>query len=245
MTTDYVLNCYFLENGTVASTLSSARYIAQALILYETKLWITGGNYNSSFTSEYVTPGQEAVEGPRLPARLQGHCMVQLDQDTIMFLGLGFNDEGSSSKTYLYSIKNDSFTMGPELTSPRSSMMCGVLEDDQGNNIVVAAGGYDYNLTTKVDEVQTWLPGSGKDFMSSGHLPLALSSSSTVTTSDKKSLIIIGGQLKNISVTEADSLYKIPCSSNNCNVQTMPQKLKVARSFPVAMLIPDSKANCN
>ncbi len=206
------------------------------------KLWITGGNSGSApSTSEFVTPGQDSEKGPDLPAAMGRHCMVHLDDDTIMFLGSSYNSERSSQNTYVYSVNDDSFTLGPQLTKPKYAMTCGVIEDDGGNKIVVVAGG-SIGGSSYIDEIETWVPGSELDtFNIIGHLPNAVYGGAGVITPDKKSLIVIGGY----DGSYLDSLYKITCTTTECNVETMPQKLKVARHLIVAMLIPDSLANCN
>ena len=227
------------------ATLSRQRYRSAALVLDNNKLWITGGLYSDArTTSEYITPGNEPVKGPDLPAELASHCMVQLDEDTIMFLGSRHSVLRRSQKTYLFSIKNNSFTTGPDLTGTNAGMMCGVLEDDNGNKIVVAAGGMDQSFEP-ITDIQTWVFGSGNDFMTSGQLPKTLKYGAAVTTPDKKSLIVIGGVETNSASSAQKSLYKISCTTTECQVETMPQTLKIARYLPIAMLIPDSMANCN
>ncbi len=236
-------NCYFLGNSEVQATLAADRYKTAGLVMDEDNIWITGGGDSAvSKTSEYVAPHQESVKGPDLPVSLRQHCMVQLDDDTVMFLGSVYDSERRSPKTLIYSISNNSFTDGPDLTEPKSAMMCGVIEDDQGNKIVVIAGGAGDSKTYYTDEVEFWVVGSGNDiFTKSGHLSSNLCCGTAVTTSDKKSLIVIGGN----DSSYRNTLQKVTCTATGCTVETMSQKLKVARYWPVAMLIPDSLANCN
>ena len=41
------------------------------------------------------------------------------------------------------------------------------------------------------------------------------------------------------------NLYKLSCQNGNCQWTTLPQRLKSARSFMVAMAIPDDFFDCN
>ena len=227
--------CYIFGNSTVQTSLSTNRFGSAALSINETMLFITGGSYPDATTTELISPGQGSVRGPDLPADFENHCMVRLDEDTIMLLG-SFYYPGDD--TYFFSTKDDSFTKGPKLTGPKRSMMCGVFEDQIGNKLVVVAGGFHYG---GLDEIEIFAPESQELFVVGGYLPKELSHGAAVVTSDKKSLIVIGGH---DGSNHQDSLYKLTCTSEQCHVETMPQKLKVARKQHVALMIPDSLANC-
>ncbi len=74
-------------------------------------------------------------------------------------------------------------------------------------------------------------------------LPLKLGTMASVVTSDEKALILVAGHEYQTN-QESTSLYKIYCANGVCHVEKMLQQLKIGRSYPVAMLIPDSLTSC-
>ncbi len=67
-----------------------------------------------------------------------------------------------------------------------------------------------------------------------------------VVTEDKQSLLVIGGRTLWPILTDQSGIYKINCPlDGQCQVETLPQELQIARNRMVAMLVPDSIVNCN
>ena len=68
-------------------TMQSARYDASSLILKEKILWVCGGNngINVLSSSEYIEI--ESTAGPEMPEALEGHKMVAITDDLILFTG--------------------------------------------------------------------------------------------------------------------------------------------------------------
>ena len=242
--------CFFLGILTVQAEAGRKYWASQAVVPSNDKssLWAIGGFYTN--TTEYINPYQEDTPnyGPQLPYKtyIFGHCFVQLDADTYMLLG-GFSVTFHSDTFFLHA-GNQSFTSGPQLTKPNRHMSCGVIEtmdyvqDDQVEEIVVVAGGQ-YN----VKEIETW-PVASLDteftVLDNATLPKDLYRAATVVTSDRKSMIIVGGW-SGLDDPQ-DSLIKISCTSRIiCEVEKMRQKLRIPRMASVAMLIPTFLSNCH
>ena len=233
-------NCYILGNSSVQATMTRSRQYAAAIVTNDgTRLWVTGGFPSYIDTTEYVTPGQNPVKGPSLPQGVDTHCLVQLDDETYMTLG-GRVSGGYTPKTFFFHAGNQSFTPGPELSSGKFGMFCGVVQTTSGNDkVVLAAGGKGTSGTLNV--IDSWTVGSSSNKFTKldKTLPKPLSESRAIVTSDEKSMIIIGG------FSQSDELVKVTCSSvENCNAETMEQKLRNYRYWPVGMLIPDSLPTC-
>ncbi len=241
----YNADCYFLGDPDVKAVMLEPHVYAAAILTEDgASLWVTGGNedpFIPTSKTEYVSPGKESVYGPDLPDSRLGHCLVQLDKETYMIIG-GFSNDAKSS-SYLFHVGNQTWTPGPYLSRPKGHITCQVLDTTDGTErIVVVAGGYQAPNT--FNDIETWIVGSSGDFVKiNAVLPYYLSGASSIVTSDKKSMVIIGGFDLNSHVS---SLTKITCSSaDNCTAEVMEQKLSVARRYAVAMLVPDSLANCD
>ncbi len=234
------LNCYNLDDPGMKTQMLETRWYAATLPTEDgASLWVTGGAGRK--TTEYVSPGKESVYGPDLPASRLGHCLVQLDKETYMIIG-GFASDGTRS-SYLFHVENQTWTRGPNLSREKVYITCQVLETSNGaERIVVVAGGY--IAPDPFDDIDTWIIGSSGDFVRLNTvLPVKMFGASSIVTSDKKSMVIVGGFDRD---SYFSSLIKITCrSAKDCMVEEMEQKLRVARDSSVAMLVPDSMANCN
>ena len=71
----------------ILTTMQSARYDASSLILKEKILWVCGGNngINILSSSEYIEI--ESTAGPEMPEALEGHKMIAITDDLILFTG--------------------------------------------------------------------------------------------------------------------------------------------------------------
>jgi hypothetical protein len=61
-----------------------------------------------------------------------------------------------------------------------------------------------------------------------------------VPSPDGQGVIVIGGYFYG----DQSSMYKLICDQLECKWSEMEQQLKIARSYLVAMLIPDTLTNC-
>jgi hypothetical protein len=66
---------------------------------------------------------------------------------------------------------------------------------------------------------------------------------SLLPSPDGQGVIVIGGYSDTDSTIQS-SIYKLICDQLGCKWSEMEQQLKIARSYLVAMLIPDTLTTC-
>ena len=120
------------------------RSSSAAVTLNSHQLWITGGMDDSR--SKYLksteivddrTSFPPVVKGPDLPVPMAGHCIVQLNQSTILFMGGAPNFK----KTHFYNIETQTWTDGPDMNYGRLYSGCGMMQMATGSSVVVITGG--------------------------------------------------------------------------------------------------------
>ena len=129
---------------------------ASILLNSSTVLWVTGGTSGhqngvpiTTKSTEYVrlesgkTWKGETVSGPDLPVAVRGHCLVKLNEETVIMIG-GANWSNSQyyHETWLFHVKNESWTEGPPVNSKREGHMCGIIDFNNTQMVVVAGGLY-------------------------------------------------------------------------------------------------------
>jgi hypothetical protein len=139
--------CHVVNQPGQSSEMLEERYYSASLTLNSSHLWITGGNNGNVLlqTSEFVSIGQPAVQGPDLPYAVFGHCLVGVNSSTALLCG-GENSGGYLNECHYMDLEDHSWSQGPSMMTKRSSHSCGIFKSaaHQGRNIVIAAGGY-YN----------------------------------------------------------------------------------------------------
>ena len=90
-------DCFVLGSPTLTSKLPTQKYLASSLMINDSHLWITGGSSRDASgiigihdTSEYVSLDGDKLTitpGPTLPVPINGHCMVQMNEFSIMLIG--------------------------------------------------------------------------------------------------------------------------------------------------------------
>jgi hypothetical protein len=68
-----------------------------------------------------------------------------------------------------------------------------------------------------------------------------LTGASLLPSPDGQGVIVIGGYSNEVQ----SSMYKLICDQLGCKWSEMEQQLQIPRSYFVAMLIPDTLANCS
>ncbi len=197
--------CYFLGDSNVQTTMKVSRLRASAIPLVDGGLWITGGaspNITDFNTTEFVAPGQVSDFGPALPDSFFDHCLVELDKESWMIIG-GVKDIAPTAGSYILNKGDEEWTPGPNLSASKYMSMCQVLETGNGGEkIVVVAGGYNGTYT---DQIETWIVGSEGDFVRVDTiLPHRICCAGSVVSSDKKSMILVGGfneDMDNITIS--------------------------------------------
>ena len=123
-------DCYIFQNGewqTSVSLTEPSRW-SGSTILNETTLWMAG-NYEGYYMnlSLLVNPFEGTVQpGPELLYNVRTQCMVNIDDDSVMFIG-GYDGIYDLDQTLTYSFAQDSWEMGPTLTTERIVPSCALL----------------------------------------------------------------------------------------------------------------------
>ena len=108
-TPDFLTNCYTLtdENGYFEQSASlHVPRLKSASVVTKNGLWITGGfhgwNENNTFLSstEFVTPTQ-ALMGPEMPYAITGHCIIKIDESTVILTGGRYCEKSDGSEIIL------------------------------------------------------------------------------------------------------------------------------------------------
>jgi N-acetylneuraminic acid mutarotase len=105
--------CYSLtsEKATLATHMSFSRAGAASIVINDTTLWVTGGNYNFGLlaSTEYVTM-TKTMPGPDLPMGLDGHAMVVINSTCSMVIGGHLSGEGANyCQLFGFNIKNSEY----------------------------------------------------------------------------------------------------------------------------------------
>ena len=211
-----------------------------------TELFITGGSGNPPLNSvEFASPITGSRLGPSMPINLAWHCMVSVNETTIMVIG-GFSTgiPGRSPRTFLFNLDNNQWSNGPDLNIGRSSHSCAMVHDQHdGLPLVIVTGGW--NGSDVLDSYEIWNPVDNHWFIN-GQLTKPLRGQRFVSGLDgHKSAILLGGSGANSGLGNEDSIYKFKCQERKCIWTLMKQKLKLARGYFVAMPIPKKLTSCH
>ena len=141
----------FIAGGATSDPvvkLLTPRSGSAAVAINSRKLWVTGGyNYDSSYLASTEIVDIEAnpprvVPGPDLPEVMTGHCIVQLNQSTVFFVG-GYPNY---KKTFLFDVPSETWTNGPDMNQDRHYSGCSLMP--MGSDLLVVASGGDYSPST-------------------------------------------------------------------------------------------------
>ena len=143
-------DCYIFEDGQWNKNVSlpePSRW-SGSTILNGTILWIAGNTENWDFNmklSLLVNPFESLISpGPELPYGVRSQCMINIDEDRVMFIGGSNGTIGhqqiSLDKTRTYSFAQNSWETGPSLTEPRLTPACALLTIGSNQVIFVASG---------------------------------------------------------------------------------------------------------
>ena len=84
--------------------------------------------------------GNSFQELAQIPTEIKGHCVVFLDNNTLMVIG-GYNFPNAVSETYFLDIPSNVWTAGPPLITTRAYHTCNVITDCEDKRQVVVVGG--------------------------------------------------------------------------------------------------------
>ncbi len=210
--------------------------------------------------TEFVKSDDFPQIGPSMPFGLVNHCMVKIHDQFAFTIG-GVQSQTISNiqdikgSTFMYSIPNSTWTVGPQLTIPREGHSCGALVDEEtGSVFVIVVGGFDTDvralpaldsteiLTLPKDANElstTWTPGP--------KLSGPLSYSSMVPVGSGSKLLLIGGIAGPVADYQA-SIYEWTCAiDTGCQQRLLSSRLTVPRSGFVAthVSVPCQKVSSN
>lgn len=202
------------------------------------KLWLTGGSsYDASARTEFIYSKPSLMPwGESVPDALYLHCMVKLNESSVMFIG-GVN----LSAVYFYTFIPDRFygewSEGPSLSTQRQGHSCGKIQTSDHQTLVVITGGSNgssYSNSTELLDLgnidQGWKQGPKIPFES------AAVNGSMIETGD--SLVYFG-------FARTHNIFELKCKSvDSCAWKMMAQKLQDVRSRPVGMLVPSQLTQC-
>jgi hypothetical protein len=118
--------CYVVGESISTVSLDAPRHRGYGIMLDNETLWVTGGLDSFSTrlaTTEFVSLN-ESKFGPDLPMKTYDHCMVKINEGTIMMTGGSSNSVFNS--VFNYDIENQTWTSGPDMISPRRGHACGI-----------------------------------------------------------------------------------------------------------------------
>lgn len=202
------------------------------------KLWLTGGStYDASARTEFIYSKPSTMPwGESVPDLLYLHCMVKLNESSVMFIG-GVN----LSTVYFYTFIPDRFygewAEGPSISTPRQGHSCGKIQTSDDQTLVVVTGGSNgsgyYNSTELLDVSNT-----GQGWKQGPKLPFD-------SAAVNGSMVETGASLVYFGFAPTLTIYELRCKSvDSCRWETMAQKLQDVRSRPVGMLVPSQLTEC-
>ena len=161
---------------------------------------------------------------------------------TIFSIGGQAKNDRSVKKTYFYNYQGNKWTPGPLLNIGRTMLSCGILrwkhpETNEFENIVVAAGGFDFKKNTYlsyVDLLHLDMNGDCGKWELGPELPGPAYGS---TMTDFKSTVVLIGDF-----FENRFLYQL--SSPDGPWIKMKQMLKKSRFRHVSFFVPNKLVNC-
>ena len=155
-----VNDCYIFQDAEWKKTVSLPEQsrLSGSTVINNTLLWI-GGNYvtYNQKLSLLVDPYEGTVQpGPELPYNVGYQCMVNINEDLVMFIG-GFNGTYFLDETRIYSFTQNSWEMGPTLTRARFGSACALIT--LGSKQVIFIANYDSSEYLELDGTNTWKQG--------------------------------------------------------------------------------------
>jgi hypothetical protein len=236
--------CYSLENNEWISSASmnSVRAYAAAAQLQDGKLLVTGGSDGSAYLKSAEILTEEGWENnmPSLPVTIAAHCMVTVNSTTVMVIGGWQNNQDFSGKTFYFSFGEESWTEGPELKNKRDCHSCGKIRRDKDSQemSIIVAGGYDGSYLSSVEILDE----DSNEWQAGLELPFGISYSQMIEDQNG-GVVLIGG--RSSSDDSLDTLFQLPHGGQDAVWTKMEQKMKIARYWHTAFLVPDNSVNCS
>jgi hypothetical protein len=186
------------------------------------------------------------IPGPDLPVLTLDHCLVKLNETTILMTGggsKGWQSQYNRNSVYFYNIDAGVWTQGPNMLHARRAHGCSLFYNPANcykPTVVVSTGWNGQYLDST--EFLVLEPGSNTIKWTEGpSLPTAAHGAVLLTKPDGIGLIHIGGVLKNAGST---GWRQLQCTTQSCQWSEIPEIFEFQRSRSVAMFIPNNMASC-
>ncbi len=157
---NYTNKCYLLRNGSWIETypLSESKAfmaISPSPFLDKSdRFYVSGGsNPIQLSTSEILTENGWEVVQPTLPVTLWRHCMVSLNETTVIVIGGDNLETRYSDETYFLDSVTGVWSAGPRLNIGRHDHSCGRIRIESGSleKSVIVVGGFEGNFSSSVE----------------------------------------------------------------------------------------------
>ena len=265
-----VQSCARLDNKNRWKSANDLRFPSYAFgagnIVFNDGLLISGGNGYES--TSYLYGLSTSISFKTMPMNVRNHCNIQINSTHYLLTG-GFepNDVELKSWTWIHDIIEDKWTLGPELSIPRTSHGCGSIEIG-GSPYALVAGGL-----TNADPSYCCYPDGGSNYdkyivdgqeyldtfeyldlnnveqstwtLSTHKMSYRMSNTRMVTSISKKRLALTGGRNINEGIWGMDAVLELVCQSEDPSTCAFIQpssgtKLHYDDHDHIAITIPES-----
>jgi hypothetical protein len=164
--------CFSINNKgikTSALRLPKPRYLTASVVWNSTTLWLTGGFFYGSGETKSTEFVQltGTTPGPDLPLGVHNHCLVSLNDTTLLLIGGQLQDRTSSKATFYYDTDHKTWTDGPSMINGRLRHSCSLFKSPQHSHTdtVIVTGGHNGGTLASTEflnlDTNLWQSGKG------------------------------------------------------------------------------------
>ena len=217
-------------------------------VILDGKLYISGGIFKRQpqKSSELIS-SQTSIFGPALPQILFGHCIIKVNESTILITGGSSSssrqvkDQDNYSSTF-QNIASGQVNPGPKFNVPRFAHKCAKFNFGGKTYALVTYPGthsskYENpSLTMEVLNLDS--PDQGWKVILDKPGEFQSIRGFEVIVNNEKDVFVVGGN------KDKRAIFKLECFNDlkNCGWKKLRQRLRKGRSFLTAFSIPDSLA---
>ncbi len=253
VTSDCKLSANGRKNTNIASMLTK-RFGAASIVIdidnVDNVLWITGGSRQLGdkfhpkplLSTEYFSPNNGfSRHGPELPETKFKHCLLRLSDSTVLLA----SGKPKSTSSYFYDLKSGQWSSGPALGLEREHQVCGCIGNTDNWIAVVAGGALSADLDNAIDNVEmmsandlTWREGPP--------MPTPVMRAASVVAKGGQDFLVLSGLTAKTTASKA--IQRLACARITdmafCQWTTLDNQLSEYRKGHLAILVPDSLAEC-
>jgi hypothetical protein len=162
-------DCFSINAKGIRATAKLTHKISYAasVVWNSTTLWLTGGysdgtGYTKSTEFVQLTG---TTPGPDLPLGVSQHCLVSLNDTTVLLIGGYLSYSTRSSATFYYNTDQKTWTDGPPLKTGRAGHSCALFKSPKHGHtdtVIVTGGSGEFLASTEVlnlDSSNSWKSG--------------------------------------------------------------------------------------